>query len=49
MVLQALALSEGSRSETARLLAVSRQAIQQMLRGDNALSPSNPIPESPSE
>jgi len=33
MVHQALALSNGSRSETARLLAVSRQAIQQMLRG----------------
>ena len=33
MVHQALALSKGSRSETARLLVVSRQAIQQMLRG----------------
>jgi DNA-binding NtrC family response regulator len=32
MVHQALALSNGSRSETARLLKVSRQAIQQMLR-----------------
>lgn len=32
MMHQALALSKGSRSETARLLAVSRQAIQQMLR-----------------
>jgi DNA-binding NtrC family response regulator len=46
MVLQALALSEGSRSETARLLAVSRQAIQQMLRGGDSLSPSNPVQES---
>jgi DNA-binding NtrC family response regulator len=43
MVLQALALSEGSRSETARLLAVSRQAIQQMLRGRIAAPPSSSI------
>jgi DNA-binding NtrC family response regulator len=33
MLRQALALSGGSRSAAARLLAVSRQAIQQMLRG----------------
>jgi DNA-binding NtrC family response regulator len=43
MVLQALALSEGSRSETARLLAVSRQAIQQMLRGRITAPPSSSI------
>lgn len=49
MVLQALALSEGSRSETARLLAVSRQAIQQMLRGRTSLATSNPIPDSSSD
>jgi len=49
MVLQALALAEGSRSETARLLAVSRQAIQQMLRGRTTLPPNNPIPGSSSD
>jgi DNA-binding NtrC family response regulator len=49
MVLQALALSEGSRSGTARLLAVSRQAIQQMLRGRTSPATSNPIPDSSSD
>jgi len=46
MVLQALALSDGSRSETARLLAVSRQAIQQMLRGRISPPESNRAPDS---
>lgn len=32
MLRQALALSEGSRSEAARLLQVTRQAVQQMIR-----------------
>jgi DNA-binding NtrC family response regulator len=49
MVHQALALAKGSRSETARLLAVSRQAIQQMLRGrvspPHRGSPPEPPPE----
>jgi DNA-binding NtrC family response regulator len=45
MVLQALALSEGSRSQTARLLAVSRQAIQQMLRGRGIPPVSHPRPD----
>lgn len=49
MVLQALALSEGSRSETARLLAVSRQAIQQMLRGRTSPPPNNAIPNTTSD
>ncbi len=46
MVRQALALARGSLSETARLLAVSRQAIQQMLRSRPSLPPrsDNPIP-----
>jgi DNA-binding NtrC family response regulator len=46
MVLQALALSKGSRSETARLLAVSRQAIQQMLRGRITPQAPEPTPDS---
>ena len=33
MLKQALALSDGSRSGAARLLDVSRQAVQQILRG----------------
>ena len=33
MLHQALALTEGSRSGAARLLDVSRQAVQQILRG----------------
>lgn len=36
MVRQALALTGGSRSGAARLLAVSRQAVQQILRGRSA-------------
>jgi DNA-binding NtrC family response regulator len=47
MVQQALALSKGSRSETARLLAVSRQAIQQMLRGRRWSPPRTVAPKSP--
>jgi DNA-binding NtrC family response regulator len=46
MMLQALALSEGSRSETARLLAVSRQAIQQMLRSPLSQRASQSFPTS---
>lgn len=37
MMRQALALSEGSRSGAARLLDVSRQAVQQMLRASDAV------------
>jgi DNA-binding NtrC family response regulator len=49
MMLQALALSEGSRSETARLLAVSRQAIQQMLRSPLSSQASQSFPTSTRE
>ena len=42
MVRQALALMEGSRSGAARLLDVSRQAVQQMLRGGRARPPAEP-------
>ena len=49
MVHQALALSKGSRSETARLLAVSRQAIQQMLRGRVSLPRRDDISDPPPE
>jgi hypothetical protein len=49
MMMQALALSEGSRSETARLLAVSRQAIQQMLRSPRSQPASQSFPTSTRE
>ena len=39
MMKQALALSDGSRSGAARLLEVSRQAVQQMLRGSASEPP----------
>lgn len=39
MMRQALALMEGSRSGAARLLDVSRQAVQQMLRGGRTRRP----------
>ena len=44
MIRQALALNQGSRSGAARLLDVSRQAIQQMLRG-GAVGAWGPIPK----
>lgn len=54
MVGQALALARGSRSGAARLLDVSRQAVQQITRGSNAQSsrradeePKRPAPPGP--
>lgn len=42
MVREALALSEGSRSGAARLLDVTRQAVQQIVREEDSAAPSSP-------
>jgi DNA-binding NtrC family response regulator len=49
MVEQALAKAEGSRSGAARLLSVSRQAVQQMVREREEELNLPPIPEHPEE
>jgi DNA-binding NtrC family response regulator len=43
MLRQALARSEGSRTGAARLLKISRQAVQQILRGRGRTAPSPPL------
>ena len=47
MVKEALALTEGSRSGAARLLKVTRQAVQQMLRSDDPSTGPTPPPKGP--
>ena len=44
MLHQALALTEGSRSGAARLLDVSRQAVQQILRAESPSEAKEPAP-----
>ena len=44
MLRQALALSEGSRTGAARLLNISRQAVQQILRGGRRAAPPSSLP-----
>jgi two-component system, response regulator RegA len=45
MMKEALARSDGNRSGAARLLEVSRQAVQQMLRSDGLEEPAEPTEE----
>jgi len=47
MVKEALALTEGSRSGAARLLHVTRQAVQQMVRSDREAEAPPPVPKRP--
>jgi DNA-binding NtrC family response regulator len=49
MVKEALAQTEGSRSGAARLLKVTRQAVQQMLRSDDPSDGPTPLTKSPGD